>query len=109
MKTLFEYMNWPRIEAVVYAEENAPKDVLGARVTEDGVLLQCFFPDAAEVVVETGEEKKRYPMEEQDEAGYFAVLLPLKNIPKYTYLVTEKEGEEPEPYKDPYIFPCRID
>ena len=56
----YEYMDWPRIEAIVYGEEASPRDVMQPRVTEDGVLIQGFFPgaDAAEVVV--GE--KSYPM-----------------------------------------------
>ena len=49
----YEYMDWPRIEAIVYGEEASPRDVMQPRVTEDGVLIQGFFPgaDAAEVVV----------------------------------------------------------
>ena len=67
----YEYMDWPRIEAIVYGEEASPRDVMQPRVTEDGVLIQGFFPgaDAAEVVV--GE--KSYPMILEDEAGYYAV------------------------------------
>ena len=66
----YEYMDWPRIEAIVYGEEASPRDVMQPRVTEDGVLIQGFFPgaDAAEVVV--GE--KSYPMILEDEAGYYA-------------------------------------
>ena len=47
----YEYMDWPRIEAIVYGEEASPRDVMQPRVTEDGVLIQGFFPgaDAAEV------------------------------------------------------------
>ena len=43
---LYGYMNWPRIEAIVYGEETAPRDVMGPRITQDGVLIQGFFPDA---------------------------------------------------------------
>ncbi len=39
----YEYMDWPRIEAIVYGEETAPRDVMQPRVTEDGVLIQGFF------------------------------------------------------------------
>ena len=35
----YNYMDWPRIEAVVYGEENAPRDVMGPRITKDGVLV----------------------------------------------------------------------
>ena len=41
---LYDYMDWAEIEAVVYSEENHPRDILGPRVTEDGVLIQAFFP-----------------------------------------------------------------
>lgn len=40
---LYKYMDWPRIEAVVYGEEVSPKDVMGPRITKDGVLIQGFF------------------------------------------------------------------
>lgn len=43
---LYDYMDWAEIEAVVYSEENHPRDILGPRVTEDGVLIQAFFPGA---------------------------------------------------------------
>lgn len=40
---LYELMDWPEIEAVVYSEEYAPREILGPHVTGDGVLVQCFF------------------------------------------------------------------
>lgn len=108
MNALYKYMNWPRIEAVVYGEEAAPREVLGPRVTEDGILVQCFFPGAVKVQVEAGRGKRVFEMEQQDEAGYFAVLLPFKRIPDYTYLVWEQEEEEARSIRDPYQFPCQI-
>ena len=44
-KTVYDYMDWPEIEAVVYGEETAPRDVMGPRLTPDGVLIQGFFKD----------------------------------------------------------------
>ena len=41
---LYDYMDWAEIVAVVYSEENHPRDILGPRVTEVGVLIQAFFP-----------------------------------------------------------------
>ncbi|MFR7953111.1 MAG: hypothetical protein ACLU4P_06310 [Ruminococcus sp.] len=35
-KTVYDYMDWPEIEAVVYGEETAPRDVMGPRLTPDG-------------------------------------------------------------------------
>ena len=100
----YEYMDWPRIEAIVYGEEASPRDVMQPRVTEDGVLIQGFFPgtDAAEVVV--GE--KSYPMILEDEAGYYAVMLPLKSIPEYRFRVIR--GSRKETFYDAYECPCQI-
>lgn len=100
----YEYMDWPRIEAIVYGEEASPRDVMQPRVTEDGVLIQGFFPgaDAAEVVV--GE--KSYPMIMEDEAGYYAVMLPLKRIPEYRFRVIR--GSRKETFYDAYECPCQI-
>ena len=100
----YEYMDWPRIEAIVYGEEASPRDVMQPRVTEDGVLLQGFFPgtEAAEVVV----GKKSYPMILEDEAGYYAVMLPMKRIPEYCFRVTR--GSVKETFYDAYECPCQI-
>lgn len=70
----YEYMDWPRIEAVVYGEEASPKDVMAPRLTTDGVLIQGFFPEADKTEVLVGSRK--YEMEQEDEAGYFAAMIP---------------------------------
>ncbi len=89
---LYELMDWPEIEAVVYSEEYAPREILGPHVTGDGVLVQCFFPGADKVTVKMTKDGREYPMSKEDDAGYFAVLLSGRKIPEYTYLV-EQEGE----------------
>lgn len=101
---VYGYMDWPRIEAIVYGEETAPRDVMGPRITQDGVLIQGFFPDAEEVSVISG--KKTYVCEKEDEAGYFAVLLPVRKVPEYRFLI--KMGETEAECYDPYAFPCQI-
>ena len=88
---VYGYMDWPRIEAIVYGEETAPRDVMGPRITQDGVLIQGFFPDAEEVSVISG--KKTYVCEKEDEAGYFAVLLPVRKVPEYRFLIKMGETE----------------
>ena len=103
---LYELMDWPEIEAVVYSEEYAPREILGPHVTGDGVLVQCFFPGADKVTVKTTKDGREYPMSKEDDAGYFAVLLSGRKIPEYTYLV-DQEGEQIECY-DAYAFPCQI-
>ena len=37
---IYQFMDWPRIEAVVYGEEASPKDVMSPRLTPEGVLVQ---------------------------------------------------------------------
>ena len=103
---LYGYMDWPEIETVVYSEENSPRSILGAQVTEDGILVQCFFPGRDNVSVKTISDGKQYPMVKEDEAGYFAVLLPGKEIPEYVYLAEEEE--EIREYHDAYAFPSMI-
>lgn len=101
---LYKLMNWPRIEDVVYCEESAPRDVMGPSLTQEGVVVQGFFPEAEAVSVVTG--GKTYVCELEDEAGYYAVLLPKRKIPEYKFRVT-KDGETKEFY-DPYAFPGQI-
>ena len=101
---VYKYMDWPEIEAVVYAEEASPKDLMAPRLTADGILIQGFFPDAekAEVLV----DKKAYEMEKQDDAGYFAAMIPGRKIPAYQYRITR--GKETRTFADPYAFPGQI-
>ena len=100
----YEYMDWPGIEAVVYGEEASPKDVMAPKLTKDGVLIQGFFPEAekAEVLIGT----KKYPMEQEDEAGYFAAMIPGRKIPSYRFVIT-KSGKTTE-QEDAYAFPGQI-
>lgn len=91
-KNLYDYMDWPNIEAVMYAEMDFPQKVLGARKRDGKVLVTCFFPDAKEVYVVLESGKGRFPMEEVDENGFFAVFLPRKRIPQYHYEVGYEQG-----------------
>ncbi len=102
--TVYDYMDWPRIEAVVYGEEASPKDVMGPRVTPDGILIQGFFPGAAKAFVISGVDV--FEMEKEDETGYFAVLLPGREIPDYRFKAQfeEREEEFPDPYGFPNLF-----
>ncbi len=104
---LYGYMDWAGIEALVYSEEDHPHQNLGAHLTEDGVLFQAFFPDAKEVYVSPAGKKEEIPMVMEDEGGYFAVLVPGKRIPKYTFHVIFKKGEE-EILQDPYAFAAQL-
>lgn len=101
---VYGYMDWPRIEAVVYGEEASPKDVMMPRLTPDGILIQGFFPEAESAEVCIGE--KTYAMELEDEAGYYAVLIPGRKMVPYCFRVV-RNGETQE-FADPYAFPGQI-
>lgn len=103
-KKAYDHMNWPRIEAVVYAEEQSPRDVMGPKITKDGVILQGFFPEALSAEVISG--GKTYEMDRQDDQGYFAILLPEHKIPAYTFRVNW--SDRTETFADAYAFPCQI-
>ena len=100
---LYNLMDWAGIEAIVYSEEDHPEKLLGPHQTDDGILIQVFAPGAKEVSVRVQGVKKKYPMELEDEAGYFAALIPGKKIPDYFYEITEENGTVREA-GDPYRF-----
>lgn len=104
---LYDMMDWAAIEAVVYSEEDNPHSLLGPHSTEEGILIQTFIPTAVSVSVVLDKTKDKYPMELEDEAGFFAALLPGKSIPEYTYEVTFDNGLTEE-FKDPYCFKPQI-
>ena len=104
---LYDMMDWPEIEAVVYSEESEPKRILGPRKTPDGILIQCFRPGAQQVKVLLGRGKPEYEMEMEDEAGFFSVLLPGDKIPKYKYEAVYEDGRKEKIY-DPYAFEKQI-
>ena len=106
---LYELMDWAGVEAIVYSEEDHPQNLLGAHVTEAGITIQGFFPDAAAVVVrvKSGKKETQYPMDLEDEAGYYAVLIPGKRVPEYAFHITYADGTEQE-YLDPYSFAPQI-
>ena len=106
MDKLYELMDWAEIEAVVFAEEDHPRDILGARVTPQGVLIQAFFPGEEDVSVHVLPGKKMYPMEKQDEEGFFAVLLKGRRIPQYEFVTGGRA--DGKTYRDPYNYPCQI-
>ncbi|MDO5344941.1 MAG: 1,4-alpha-glucan branching protein GlgB [Lachnospiraceae bacterium] len=104
---LYDMMDWAEIEAVVYSEKDNPHDILGPHVTDEGVLIQTFIPTAKEVTVEIEGMKKSYPMELEDETGFFAVLIPKKKVPEYRLKVTFDDGSVKK-CMDPYAFAPQI-
>lgn len=104
---LYNLMDWPEIEAIVYSESENPKGILGAHKTSKGILVQTFLPFAKEVYVVTDDKKIKQKMEMVDEEGFFATLIASKGMIKYSFLVVDKEGNEETVY-DPYSFESDI-
>ena len=100
---LYDLIDWPSIEGVVYSECDEPMELLGGRICKDGFLIQTFAPDAVEMNVRVDGRKKLYPMEKMDEAGFFAVLLPGRKKISYTFVKEDIYGKKTE-YKDIYSY-----
>ena len=100
---LYDLMDWPSIEGVVYSECDEPMELLCGRICKDGFLIQTFAPDAVEMNVRVDGRKKLYPMEKMDEAGFFAVLLPGRKKVSYTFVKEDIYGKKTE-YKDIYSY-----
>ena len=99
---VFDIIDRPMVEALIYSECDNPRDVLGPHVRKEGLLIQCFLPDAVRVSVKI--KDKLTPMEMIDEAGFFSCLLLRKRIPDYTYVTRYADGTIVE-QKDPYAYP----
>jgi len=97
-----QYMEWPEIEGIQYSDQNHPKRILAPRLVKEGVLIQGYFPDSEKAVLVNEESGTSVPMKMEDDSGWFAVILPLRKIPRHHFLV---DGEETG---NPYAFPNLI-
>ena len=114
-KKLYKLMNWPLIEEIVYSESSDPHRILGCKKAGSQTLVQAFFPKAAEVYLhwilrEKDKNSGRFTdyaydakMEQVDEGGFFAVLVPAKKIDDYQFRVISRDGTEMS-VADPYRF-----
>ena len=94
----YSYIDWPGVEGIVYSDTSAPKSVLAPRAVKEGILYQCFYPGAAEVVLKETLSGRKHRMVSEDEAGFFACVLSSRKPVSHTFIV---DGEE---IGDPY---CR--
>lgn len=99
---LYKMMNWPEIEAVIYSEEENPHKLLGPHAEGNMTVVQMFRPGAVSVTLRLAGGKE-YEMEMEDEAGYFAALLPGNKIGPYTFQIVFGDGNRIET-EDPYRF-----
>lgn len=102
---LYKLMNWPRIEAVIYSEEDQPHEVLGPHIVGKNVLFQTFCPGAECVRLVIG--NKTYEMECVDEEGFFAYVKTGK-IPESYHYEAGFEEDIVITYKDAYQFKTGI-
>lgn len=105
-EVLYDLCDWPMIEAIVYSEHDNPHSILGAHEVEEGLLVNAFVPDAANVFVVNGNEK--FEMEKVDDAGFFALLLEGRKAFRYKLRAEFEDGTFWEKY-DPYSFEPSID
>lgn len=86
---LYKLMNWAKIEEIVYSECDNPHEILGPHPVGNQVLFQCFYPGAMSAKLRLMDKRKDYPMEMISEEGYFAALLPAKEMGEYRYVVND--------------------
>ncbi len=98
---LYKMMNWPAIEEIVYSECDHPHDLLGPHRVGGQTLVQAFYPGAAQMRLQLVESGREYPMEMADEEGFFAVLIPEKELGEYRYEVVDQDRNRIQ-VQDPY-------
>ncbi len=100
---LYKLMNWPRIEGIIYSEEDNPHDILGPHMIGKTVLFQAFQPEAEAVTLIVQPGDKKHKMEMVDEAGFFACTVTGKIPDEYVYEVKDKDGKT-RTIKDAYRY-----
>lgn len=101
---IYDAMDWPRIEAILYGEEASPRDVMAPRILDGEILVQGYFPGAVRVQAVIEKSGRKFPLEMQED-GYFAGLLEGPEVPVYFYQV-ELDNGLMERQEDPYAFSC---
>ncbi len=89
-KKLYKLMNWPKIEEIIYSECDNPHEILGPHKVGKDILFQCFYPGANSVMLRLMDKRKDIRMEMVDE-GFFACLLPSKEMGEYRYVINDRE------------------
>ncbi len=103
---LYEIMNWPLIEGIEYTDIDNPHTLLGPHMTDKGLLIQTFIPEADDVKVKYS--NKVIDMCKMDDAGFYAVFIDSKKvIDNYKFVIT-KDGNTYETY-DSYAFEIGTD
>ena len=99
---LYKLMNWPEIEEIIYSDGHDPHRILGAHKVGNSILIQTFRPDYAEIKI-VASDGKTYQMDLEDDAGFYAALLPYKANFSYHYILVDQSGKEFVAH-DPYNY-----
>ena len=103
---LYKIMNWPLIEGIEYTDIDNPHTLLGPHMTDKGLLIQTFIPEADDVKVRYS--NKVIDMCKMDDAGFYAIFIDSKKvIDNYKFVIT-KDGNTYETY-DSYAFEIGTD
>lgn len=102
-KELEKLLDLAAIEEIIYAECSRVQDILGPRITDKGILIQAFIPDAISVDLLIDGQKTTKKMEKVDESGFFATLVKRKNLFNYSFLI-KYENDYIKTIRDPYSF-----
>ena len=104
---MYKLMNWPEIEAIVYAESENPASVLGPHVVGASTLYQTFIPGTKEVRLRIPDADKSIKMEQVDEEGFYALLQTGKPAAEYVYVAEYPDGKLVK-IQDAYRFSSQI-
>ncbi len=91
------------LQQLVSLRHSDPHRILGPHLSEAGVTIRAFRPDAESLKLIVG-TKRPQPMTKTYAAGLFEILLPdLTSVPSYRFTVQEPGGELVT-LRDPYSF-----
>jgi len=91
---LYKLLDWSKINKIIYSECDNPHEILGPHVIGNQVLFQLFYPGAVSAKLRIMNGRVDYPMQMISEEGYFAVLLPIKEMGEYRYVVKDGLNKE---------------
>ncbi len=105
-KILDNLMDWRAIEDICYGESDNPHEILGAHRVKNGTLIQAYFPDADDVIIEFDTEAKPVKMVSQEQDFFAAFISKNTKFEKYHYVV--EYDKKREVVDDAYNFQPQI-
>ena len=92
------------VEAIVGGYHGDPFSTLGQHVTDTGLIIRAFVPQAASATVVDRQSAESYPMSRVHDGGFFELSLPDRGQPlDYLLRLVATDGQEAL-YEDPYAF-----